>query len=156
MMGFPQVGRWLDDLRTCRQVGLDTNVLIYLLDNVQPYRELAGQVLHMMDRGLIVASISTIVEAEMLVRPIRDRNRRAQETIELFLRNSPNLVLRSVDRAVAKRAAEVRAASRLRLPDAIVVATAIEERCDVLIGNDGKMSRGVPGIQYLHLDDYIT
>ena len=156
MMGFPQVGRWLDDLRTCRQVGLDTNVLIYLLDNVQPYRELAGQVLHMMDRGLIVASISTIVEAEMLVRPIRDRNRRAQETIELFLRNSPNLVLRSVDRAVAKRAAEVRAASRLRLPDAIVVATAIEERCDVLIGNDGAMSRGVPGIPYLHLDDYIT
>lgn len=156
MIGFPQVGRWLDDLRTCRQVGLDTNVLIYLLDNVQPYRELAGQVLHMMDRGLIVASISTIVEAEMLVRPIRDRNRRAQETIELFLRNSPNLVLRGVDRAVAKRAAEVRAASRLRLPDAIVVATAIEERCDVLIGNDRAMSRGLPGIQYLHLDNYVT
>jgi predicted nucleic acid-binding protein len=156
MMGHPQIGRWLDDLRTCRQVGLDTNVLIYLLDNVQPYRELAGQVLQMMDRGLMVGCISTIVEAEMLVRPIRDRNRRAQETIELFLRNSPNLVLRGVDRAVAKRAAEVRAASRLRLPDAIVVATAIEERCDVLIGNDGEMSRGVPGIQYLHLDDYIT
>ncbi len=156
MIGLPQIGRWLDDLRSCRQVGLDTNVLIYLLDNVQPYRDLAGPVLHMMDRGLMVGCISTIVEAEMLVRPIRDRDRRAQETIELFLRNSPNLVLRSVDRAVAKRAAEVRAASRLRLPDAIVVATAIEERCDVLIGNDGKMSRGVPGIQYLHLDDYIT
>ena len=156
MMGFPQTGRWLDELRTCRQVGLDTNVLIYLLEDVQPYRDLAVQVLHMMDRGLMVGCISTIVEAEMLVRPIRDRNHRAQETIELFLRNSPNLVLRSVDRAVAKRAAEVRAASRLRLPDAIVVATAIEERCDVLIGNDGAMSRGVPGIQYLHLDDYVT
>ncbi len=156
MMGFPQTGRWLDELRTCRQVGLDTNVLIYLLDDVQPYRELAGQVLHMMDRGLMVGCISTIVEAEMLVRPIRDRNHRAQETIELFLRNSPNLVLRGVDRAVAKRAAEVRAASRLRLPDAIVVATAIEERCDVLIGNDRAMSRGLPGIQYLHLDNYVT
>jgi len=156
MMGFPQTDRWLDELRTCRQVGLDTNVLIYLLDDVQPYRELAGQVLHMMDRGLMVGCISTIVEAEMLVRPIRDRNHRAQETIELFLRNSPNLVLRGVDRAVAKRAAEVRAASRLRLPDAIVVATAIEERCDVLIGNDRAMSRGLPGIQYLHLDNFVT
>ncbi len=156
MMGLPQIGRWLDDLRNCRQVGLDTNVLIYLLDNVQPYRELAAQVLQMMDRGLIVGCVSTIVEAEMLVRPIRDRNRRAQETIELFFRNSPNLVLRGVDRAVAKRAAEVRAASRLRLPDAIVVATAIEERCDALIGNDGDMFRGVPGIPYLHLDNYVT
>ena len=90
MLRFPQMNRWLDDLSAYRHVGLDTNVIIYFLEDVVPYRELAGQVLHMMDRGLIVGSISTVVEAEVLVKPLRDRNRRAQETIELFFRNSPN------------------------------------------------------------------
>ncbi len=156
MAGLPQIGRWLDDLRNCRQVALDTNVLIYLFENVEPYRHLASQVLRMMDRGLIVGCVSTVVEAEMLVKPLRDRDHRAQETIELFFRNSPNLVIRGVDRAVAKRAAAVRAASRLRLPDAIVVATAIEERCDALIGNDRDMSHDVSGIQYLRLDNYVA
>ena len=152
----PQVGRWLDDLSKCRQVGIDTNFLIYLLDDVQPYRELAGHLLHMMDRGLMVACVSTIVEAEMLVRPMRDRNRRAQETIELFFRNCPSLVMRGVDRAVARRAAAVRAASSLALPDAIMVATAIEERCDALIGNDSDMSRDLQGLPYLRLDNYLN
>ena len=155
MLRFPQMNRWLDDLSAYRHVGLDTNVIIYFLEDVVPYRELAGQVLQMMDRGLIVGSVSTVVEAEVLVKPLRDRNRRAQETIELFFRNSPNLVMRGVDRTVARRAASVRASSRLRLPDAIVVATAIEERCDVLIGNDRDMYRDVSHIPYLHLDNYV-
>ena len=94
-----------------RQVGLDTNVIIYSLENVAPYRELTGQVLRLMDHGLIVGHVSTVVEAEVLVKPMRDRNRRALETIELFFRNSPNLVIRSVDRMVARRAAAVRASS---------------------------------------------
>ena len=156
MLRFPLIDRWLQDLRAFRQVALDTNVIIYSLEGVLPYSELAGHVLHMMDRGLIAGSISTVVEAEVLVRPLRDRNRRAMETIELFFRNSPNLVLRSVDRAVARRAAAVRASTPLRLPDSIIVATALEERCDVLIGNDGLMAKHVSGIPYLYLDDYLS
>ena len=156
MLRFPQVGRWLDDMSEFRQVGLDTNVIIYSLENVAPYRELTGQVLRLMDRGLIVGHVSTVVETEVLVKPMRDRNRRALETIELFFRNSPNLVIRSVDRTVARRAAAVRAASRLSLPDATIVATALEDRCDVLIGNDSSVARYASGIPYLYLNDYLS
>lgn len=156
MLRFPQVGRWLDDMSEFRQVGLDTNVIIYSLENVAPYQELTGQVLRLMDRGLIVGHVSTVVETEVLVKPMRDRNRRALETIELFFRNSPNLVIRSVDRTVARRAAAVRAASRLSLPDATIVATALEDRCDVLIGNDSSVARYASGIPYLYLNDYLS
>ena len=156
MLRFPQVGRWLDDMSAFRQVGLDTNVIIYSLENVAPYRELTGQVLRLMDRGLIVGHVSTVVETEVLVKPMRDRNRRALETIELFFRNSPNLVIRSVDRTVARRAAAVRASSRLSLPDATIVATALEDRCDVLIGNDSSVAKYASGIPYLYLNDYLS
>ena len=87
---------------------------------------------------------------------MRDRNRRALETIELFFRNSPNLVIRSVDRTVARRAAAVRASSRLSLPDATIVATALEDRCDALIGNDSSVARYASGIPYLYLNDYLS
>ena len=156
MLRFPQINRWLDDMSAYRQVGLDTNVIIYSLENVAPYRELTGQVLRLMDRGLIVGHVSTVVETEVLVKPMRDRNRRALETIELFFRNSPNLVIRSVDRTVARRAAAVRASSRLSLPDATIVATALEDRCDVLIGNDSSVAKYASGIPYLYLNDYLS
>ena len=156
MLRFPQMDRWLGDMSAFRQVGLDTNVIIYSLENVPPYRELTGQVLRLMDRGLIVGHVSTVVETEVLVKPMRDRNRRALETIELFFRNSPNLVIRSVDRTVARRAAAVRASSRLSLPDATIVATALEDRCDVLIGNDSSVARYASGIPYLYLNDYLS
>lgn len=156
MLRFPQMNRWLDDMSAFRQVGLDTNVIIYSLENVAPYRELTGQVLRLMDRGLIVGHVSTVVETEVLVKPMRDRNRRALETIELFFRNSPNLVIRSVDRMVARRAAAVRASSRLSLPDATIVATALEDRCDALIGNDSSVAKYASGIPYLYLNDYLS
>ena len=147
--------RWLNDLRTYRRVALDTNVVIYALEEVAPYKELVEPLFNLMERGFIVATVSTIVEAEVLVKPIRERDRLTLRKVELFFRNSPNLVIRGCDRAVARRAASVRARTPLRLPDAIVVATAVEEGCDALIGNDAVMGHNSLGTPYMRLDDYI-
>ena len=76
--------------------------------------------------------------------------------MELFFRDSPNLVIRSFDRTIAKRAALVRASNRLLLPDAIIVATALEERCDAIIGNDSVIASQAVGIPYLYLNDYVS
>ena len=150
------IDRWLDALRNYRRVALDTNVVIYALEDVRPYLDLAHQLLRLMERGRIMGTVSTVVEAEVLVKPLRERDRSTLEKAELFFKNSPNLVIRSVDRVIARRAALVRASSRLRLPDAIVVATALEDRCDALIGNDASMVQHRLGIPYLYLDDYVS
>ena len=39
--------------------------------------------------------------------------------------------------------------------DALIVATAIEERCDVIIGNDSRIARQNTGIPYLYLENYV-
>jgi predicted nucleic acid-binding protein len=74
----------------------------------------------------------------------------------VFFRESPNLVIRSLDRVVARRAALVRAESRLQLPDAIIVATALEEGCDAMVGNNASMAQRGMGIPYLYLGNYIS
>lgn len=153
---FPEIDRWLQDLRAYRRVALDTNVVIYALENVAPYRELAQHLLRLMERGLMIGSVSAIVEAEVMVKPLRNRDWVTLDKLELFFGNSPNLIVKSLDRAIAKRAALVRANSRLALPDAIIVATALEDRCEVLVGNDSAMLQETLGLPYLHLNSYIS
>ena len=104
----------------------------------------------------MMGTVATIVEAEVMVKPLRDRDQLNLERAELFFRESPNLVLRTLDRTIARRAARVRAVSRLALPDAIIVATGLEEGCEAIIGNDYGVASRPLGIPYLYLDDYIS
>ncbi|MCI0440407.1 MAG: PIN domain-containing protein, partial [Chloroflexi bacterium] len=108
-----------------------------------------------MERGFLIGTVSAVVEAEVFVKPLRERDRQRIDTVELFFASSTNLVVRSVDRTIATRSAYVRAQTRLSLSDAIIVATALEDRCDALIGNDAAMRGRTPGLPYLYLGDYI-
>lgn len=108
-----------------------------------------------MERGHALGVISTIVEMEILVKPMRERDDSAHDRAETFFRQRPNLSVRAVDRVVARRAADLRARTRLLPLDAIIVATGVEERCDAIIGNDSMIASRNLGIPYLYLDDYV-
>lgn len=98
--------------------------------------------------------VSVVTESELLVLPTRNRDPRATADVEELLSEEGIQVVR-VDRAVGWRAAELRATyGALRLPDAMIVATAIHHGCDLIVGNDHnwKMIKDIP---YLYLDDFI-
>ena len=75
--------------------------------------------------------------------------------IELFLRDMPNPIIKSADRTVARQAAELRVRNGLDPIDVIIAATALVERCDVIIGNDAIMASRFAQIPYLYLNDYV-
>ena len=58
----------------------------------------------------------------------------------------------AVDRGIARRSAVIRAGYGLQAVDAIIVATAIETSCDVIVGNEKKWQR-LEEITYVHLDE---
>lgn len=145
--------RWSERLSSLHRISFDSNALIYASEGISPYAGYVGQALEMLKRGEARGFISTIVEMEMLVKPLQERNVVALDRIELFLRDTPNLFVRGVDRTVARRAAGLRA--RLHPMDAIIAATALVERCDALIGNDAMMASKVIQIPYLYLNDYV-
>ena len=145
-------------IENLRRVGFDSNALIYLLEGREPYAAHVGAALEMIRTGRARGIISVVVEMELLVRPMRDRDTAHVDRIETFLRHGSNLSVRPVDRVVARTAADVRARIRLSPLDSIIVATGLEERCDAIIGNDSMIashSRTV-GIPYLYLDDYVS
>ena len=146
---------WTDELAGLRRVAFDANALIYYLDGRDPYRGQVAAVLRMIEEGRAVGFLSTVVEMELMVMPLRTRNTEAVERVEALLRLTPNLFVRPVARAEARAAASVRAATGLRAPDAIIAASAALDRCDVIIGNDRSFARR-SDVPYLVLDDYAA
>jgi predicted nucleic acid-binding protein len=105
-------------------------------------------------RGEASAFVSAITEAELLVRPERDGNREAVERITDLLSEDGFYVI-NTDRRIARRSAALRAHNGLRLPDAIIVATAIQTRCDAVVTNDAAW-RKVNDLPLVILDELTT
>ena len=99
-------------------------------------------VLELTDRGELEAVVSSIIEMELLVKPIRENDLQAVDEILQFVEQTENLRVVEVSRSVALQAAVVRAAG-LAAPDALIIATGAAADCDATITNDGAWQRAV-------------
>lgn len=142
-------------LSRSRQLLLDTNAFIYFLDGEQPYFDVLLPVFRRVQAGNLTIIVSVITEAELLVRPERDGNEAAKERIADLLSEDGIYVI-PVDRRITKRAAALRGKSRLKLADAIIVATAIETACEAIVSNDNEWSRKSFDLPVVRLDDIVT
>jgi len=97
---------------------------------------------------------SALTEAELLVRPEREGRADAIQRIADLL-SEPGIQVVDVTRRMARRAARLRSHNSLKLPDAIIVATAIETRCDAIVGNDHAWAGRVTDVNYMVLDDLV-
>jgi predicted nucleic acid-binding protein len=136
------------------QLLLDTNAFIHFLDGEEPYYSVLAPLFRRVQAGSLSVIASSITEAELLVRPERDGNEAAKERIEDLLSENGIYVV-GVDRKIARRAAVIRAQARLKLPDAIIVATALETDCEAIVGNDGKWAKKDIEIPFIRLDDVV-
>jgi predicted nucleic acid-binding protein len=92
------------------------------------------------DDDPLVGYLSVITAAEMLVRPLRTGSTDSQ-IMHRFLRQIPNLHIVEVDFEIAQQAANVRALTRLMLPDALIVGTALLSGCEAIVTNDREWAR---------------
>jgi hypothetical protein len=112
---------------------LDTNAIIYLLD---------GRLAKPLPEGNYFASV--ITEMELLCHP--GLNARTSRHTRAFL---DDIALVELSPAIRDAAIGLRRRSRLRLPDAIIAATAID--CDAtLLSNDRRMAK-IVGLRCLAL-----
>jgi predicted nucleic acid-binding protein len=119
-----------------RLVALDTSVWIYHFEGSATYGRAADAVLEAVSRGSIAAVASELVLLELLVAPLQKEAQDVADEIEMTLLHFPHLRLAPVTRGVLVRAAEIRARYRLRTPDAIMVATAVESGATLAVTND--------------------
>jgi predicted nucleic acid-binding protein len=98
--------------------------------------------------------LSVVTEAEIMVRPLRENDAGKLARIQATT-DAPNVSMIATNRQIAREAAAIRAAIDIKLPDAIIVATAVISGCDALIGNDKTCARRVTEIPYVYLDEIV-
>jgi predicted nucleic acid-binding protein len=139
-------------------VALDTSALLAYLSGGEAASPAAAWLLDArIGAGRNPAVISSLTVAELLVRPFRMGSSTAA-TVEGFLRLFGEVRIADVTYAVAREAARIRAATGLGMPDALVMATAVEHGAAVLATNDGRWVAAADGaglpVRMLRLGDF--
>jgi predicted nucleic acid-binding protein len=136
---------------------LDTSVVLAYLAGGERTSGLATDLLDgFVATGRNAAAISAITVGEILLRPFR-AGATAVSTAEGFLRFFAEIRIVDTDYGVARDAARIRAATGLRMPDAVVIASALAAKADVLITNDRSWRAAIgstaPGLRLCVLED---
>jgi predicted nucleic acid-binding protein len=138
-------------LRRHRRVALDTSVFIYQLEENPRYIVLTDCIFAWLERPHHSAVTSTLTMTELLVQPYRDGSQHRVNAFYALLSTFPNLEWIAPGLDVADVAARVRASHRLRTPDALQAATAIQAQATGFITNDPIFDR-VEAFETLVLD----
>ncbi|MGD7033810.1 type II toxin-antitoxin system VapC family toxin [Methylotuvimicrobium buryatense] len=118
-----------------RLVYLDTCCVIYLLEEVQPFSALIRQ--HLANNLDAILCVSPLVRLESLVKPSIDGNQALVEDYEIFLADQQWL---TIDDNIFTRALNLRIKHKIKTPDALHLATAIENHCTEFWTNDSRLN----------------
>ena len=135
-------------------IGLDTAILIYLIEEHERYLPAVEPVFAAIDAGDLEAVTSGLTLLEVLVVPYRAGNARLAERYENLLTRSRGVRMLDIDCDVLRAAAQLRAAAGVKTPDAIQVAAALVAECPVFLTNDRALP-AIPGLKVLQLSDFV-
>lgn len=121
------------------RVYLDTNIFIYALEGYPAFRPALTALFESLDQRELTAVTSELTLAEALVKPLIDRHTERQTAYLQLLQSTTSLHVVPVSREVLIAAAQLRADTTLKLPDAIHVATAQLTGCVCFLTNDTRI-----------------
>jgi len=125
---------------------LDSSTVLAYLDGGEAVSPIATILIdEFVATGRNEAVVSTLTVTETLVRPMRAASTSAVELVEAFLRHFANLRVEPVSFEIAREAARIRAATALRTPDAMILATAVVSGAQSVVTNDGRWSTAIDG-----------
>jgi predicted nucleic acid-binding protein len=137
-----------------RIVGLDTAPFIYFIEDATPYADLLDPIFERLERHALVAVTSIITLAEILTKPLVDKNFSLVDEIKFTLKTFSTLSMVAIDEELAEAAALIRARHAIRLPDALQIAAAIQGEATLFITNDKRLKKA-HGVEVLVLSDFL-
>jgi|DewCreStandDraft_4_1066084.scaffolds.fasta_scaffold47070_2 predicted nucleic acid-binding protein len=136
-----------------KKIGIDTAIIIYFMESNPLYNNLIYNVFQRISNGSLLGITSIITLIEVLIHPIRQGNTKLQEQYTNLLLDSNNFYTISANSSIAKIAAQIRSCYDIRIPDAIQIATAKANGCEVFLTNDINLRR-IGDLRVLILDDF--
>ncbi|MCC6195384.1 MAG: PIN domain-containing protein [Burkholderiales bacterium] len=123
------------------RITVDSAPIIYMLEDHPKLAAHFAPVFDAAARGELSIMVSTITLAEVMAGPLRAGNEILAAQYHEAMRGSRNWEIVPVTQEIAVLAARIRVARRLRLPDAIQVATAVATGSAALVTHDVDLSK---------------
>lgn len=137
-MSYSSLARFL---KKHKQIGLDTNVLIYFIEGYPAYEQHTKKIFTEITAGRNIGICSTLNLLEVLVQPYRKKDEELVNQFYGLLTSFPNLAWVELSTEIADLGAQLRANYKLKTPDAILLATAIHSKSTGFVGNDIQMKQ---------------
>ena len=128
-------------LPTSGTIYLNANCFIYSVERIDPYRELLDTLWQTVSVGQITIVTSELTLLEVLIKPLRIGDTATATTFRTVLQHAPDVQMLSVTRTVLEKAANLRATTNLKTPDALHAATALLHGCVLFVTNDSAFRR---------------
>ncbi len=124
-----------------RLIGLDTSILIYLLEEHPRYVKQAQKLLTRIERGSARGVFSIVGMIELLTGVKRRGRPDLAQDYKLLLSHFPHFEIYGIDERIADVASDLRAAYRIKTPDAIHLATSVAKRASMFVTNDRSLKK---------------
>ena len=131
------------------RVYLDSNIFIHAFENYANYPECAD-VLRALVADELAGVTSEIALVEILPKPVHGGRPDVGDAYLHAMATAAGLILVPVTREIILRAVSLRAAGKLNSLDAIHIATALDNDCDLLLTNDLRL-RPPPQLRAIYL-----
>ena len=135
-------------------VGADTSIFIYFIEEHPRFLPVLQTFFDEVDKGRkeLVASALTLLE--VLVVPYRSGDRLLAERYEALLTQSRGVRVVDISRDHLRAAAQLRAATGFKTPDALQLVAALAAGCGAFLTNDRDLQT-VAGLRILQLSSYV-
>ncbi len=144
----------IDDLED-GPVAVDTAPFIYFVEADSRFAPVVESLFQLAAHGTRQLVTSTLTLMELLVVPYRAGNQQLAGQYEALLTRSRGLQMVDLSRDVLRGAAQLRAVTGARTPDAIQLAAALTSGCRTFVTNDRRLP-AIPGLKLIQLSDYVT
>ena len=136
-------------------VALDTAIFIYFIEEDPRFLPLLDPLFREADGGTRELVTSALTLLEVLVVPFRVSNRAVADQYEVLLTRSRGIRLVALTQDQLRAAAQLRATTGIKTPDALQLAAAISAGSQTFLTNDRRLPP-VPGLEIRQLSAYVA
>ena len=136
-------------------LAIDTAIFIYFIEKNPRFLPLIDPLFREADDGTRELVTSSLTLLEVLVVPLRVGNRSVADRYEALLTHSRGIRLVDLTRDQLRAAAQLRATTSVKTPDALQLAAAIGTGCRTMLTNDRRIP-SIPGLRIRQLSAYVT
>jgi predicted nucleic acid-binding protein len=135
------------------RTAIDTSLFIYFMEEDRHFLPLIEPLFVEADAGARELVTSALTLLEVLVVPYRAGDLSLADRYEQLLTRSRGIRVIDLSRDQLRYAAQLRAATGVKTPDALQLAAAIASGCSAFVTNDRRIPK-ISGVRVLQLTDY--